>query len=156
MRQIAYIWNTIINMAKELNALKDISYQSTDNKGIMHLIEQVRNGISSDIFYKVILGTFSFSITEWSTYLHLSERTMQRYRTEKKTFEPIQSEKILEITMLYNYGLNVFGNKENFNTWIETKNIALGGVKPKDLLDTSYGIGLLKDELTRIEHGVLA
>jgi hypothetical protein len=36
--------------------------------------------------------------------------------------------------MLYDYGLSFFGNKKNFNTRIETKNIVLGGAKPKDLL----------------------
>ena len=45
---------------------------------------------------------------------------------------------------------------EKLNTWLETKNIMLGGVKPKDLLDNTFGISLVKDELTRIEYGVLA
>jgi putative toxin-antitoxin system antitoxin component (TIGR02293 family) len=58
--------------------------------------------------------------------------------------------------MLYYYGIEVFGGQERFNTWLTTKNTALGGIKPKDLLDSSFGIQMLKDELTRIEHGVLA
>ena len=86
----------------------------------------------------------------------MSERTMQRYKKEKKTFDPIYSEKILEVMLLYKLGINVFGNKEKFISWIETKNLALGGVKPKELLDNTFGISLLKDELTRIEHGILA
>ena len=138
------------------NSLRDVSYQSIDNKDIFILIDQIRKGISSDYFYKNIVTILSFSVEEWAAYLHLSVRTLQRYKTEKKVFEPIQSEKILELTMLYNYGVEVFGDRSNFDTWLESKNVALGGVKPKALLDISYGIGLLKDELTRIEHGVLA
>lgn len=31
--------------------------------------------------------------------------------------------------------------------------MALGGLKPKILLDNSFGIGLVSDELIRVEHG---
>ena len=50
----------------------------------------------------------------------------------------------------------VFGGSTGFNTWLDTESLALGRVKTKSLLDSSFGIGLLKDELGRIEHGVLA
>ena len=40
--------------------------------------------------------------------------------------------------------------------WLDAENIALGGVKPKSLLDSTFGIEIVKDELTRIEHGILA
>lgn len=143
-------------MSKSFQALKNISYQSVDDKDILKLIDIVRKGLPSDSFYSSILVNFSFSLSDWAGFLHLSERTLQRYRITHKTFEPIQSEKILELTMLFSYGISVFGDKANFETWLESFNIALGSVKPKDLLDTNYGINLLKDELTRIEHGVLA
>jgi len=81
---------------------------------------------------------------------------MQRYKKESGTFGAVSSEKIVEITMLYKYGVSVFGEKQKFDTWLNIKNVALGGIKPKELLDTSFGIGLLKDELSNIEYGVLA
>ncbi|MEO9071250.1 MAG: MbcA/ParS/Xre antitoxin family protein [Ginsengibacter sp.] len=59
------------------------------------------------------------------------------------------------VKSLYKYGIKVFGNKEKFNLWLETKNQALGSIIPKKLLEKDSGINLLKDELTRIEHGVL-
>ena len=39
---------------------------------------------------------------------------------------------------------------------METISVPLGGVKPKELLDTTYGINLITDELIRIEHGIFA
>lgn len=93
---------------------------------------------------------------DWSRFLHLSERTMQRYKKEKKDFDPIYSEKIIEITLVYNRGVEVFGNQGKFDTWLETSNIALGGMTPKSLLDNTFGIQFVKDELIRIEQGVLA
>jgi uncharacterized protein (DUF2384 family) len=58
--------------------------------------------------------------------------------------------------LLFNKGVSVFGSTSNFLTWINSKSIPLGGVKPIDLLDNSFGINMVKDELIKIEHGVLA
>ena len=124
-----------------------------------HSTEYVHFGACARTRFRAIRGIADkspFSTTEWSNFLHLSERTFQRYKKDRRTFDPLHSEKILEITLVYNKGVEVFGDKANFDAWLSAKNVALGGIKPKELLDSSFGIGLLKDELTRIEHGVLA
>jgi putative toxin-antitoxin system antitoxin component (TIGR02293 family) len=131
------------------------AYSSIDDINALSLVEMVRKGIGFETFDK-FANRSPFSINEWSTYLHLSERTMQRYRNEKKTFDPLQSEKIIEIALFYNKGIEVFGSADKFNSWLETDNLALGGIKPKTLLDNSFGISILKDELTAIEFGILA
>lgn len=86
----------------------------------------------------------------------MSERTIQRYKRENKRFNSIHPEKLLIIMLLFKKGAEVFGSIPNFLTWLSSKNIALGGVKPLELLDNSFGVNLVKDELTKIEHGVLA
>ncbi|WP_207430015.1 type II toxin-antitoxin system Xre/ParS family antitoxin [Sabulibacter ruber] len=138
-----------------LNFDTDLFNTSVDDRDILLLVETVRQGIKFPLFMK-IANQSPFDLSEWSVFLNLSERTIQRYKKEKKTFDPIHSEKILEVTLLYKRGTEVFGNAEGFNAWLEAKNVALGGITPKSLLDTTFGIGLVKDELTRIEHGVLA
>jgi putative toxin-antitoxin system antitoxin component (TIGR02293 family) len=132
-----------------------VTYNSVDDKNILKLIEMVRHGIKFSSFVELVKSS-PFNINEWSNFLHLSDRTMQRYKKEKATFGNIHSEKILQITLLFKYGVEVFGDKKKFNTWLETDNLALGKIKPKELLDNSFGIEMIKDELTRIEHGVLA
>jgi putative toxin-antitoxin system antitoxin component (TIGR02293 family) len=132
-----------------------VAYSVVDNNNVFLLINSIKKGIRFSIF-KNIVERSAFNINEWSSFLHLSERTMQRYKKENKTFDPIYSEKIFEISMLFNYGQEVFGDEDNFNTWLQTKNVALGGIAPKELLNNTFGIRLVKDELTRIEHGVLA
>jgi putative toxin-antitoxin system antitoxin component (TIGR02293 family) len=126
---------------------------STGNRNV--IMSWVRGGIEFDMFQNMI-SKFPFSIEEWSGFLHLSERTLQRYKKESKNFDSLQSEKIIQISMLYQRGVEVFGSQENFDAWLNSLNIALGNVKPKELLDNAFGIALLDEELTRIEHGVLA
>ncbi len=131
------------------------SYKSADDKNVLAIIDAVRTGISFNAFEKIVRNT-PFSLAEWANYLQLSERTIQRNQKERKSFQPIHSERIVELVMLYEYGVEVFGDKDNFNVWLNSKSIALGGRTPKELLDTKFGIGMVKDELGRIEHGVLA
>jgi putative toxin-antitoxin system antitoxin component (TIGR02293 family) len=132
-----------------------VAYGSVDDINALSLVEMVRHGVRFDAF-DTFANKSPFSLNEWSGFLHLSERTMQRYRSEKRTFDPLQSEKIIEIALFYNKGVEVFGSAEKFNSWLETDSLALGGIKPKTLLDNSFGISILRDELTAIEYGVLA
>jgi len=126
-----------------------------DDNTMLSLIEMVRNGVKYSLF-QAFAKTIPFSLSEWSTFLHISTRSMQRYQIEQRTFDALQSEKIVEIAILYKKGIEIFGNSTHFNAWLEAENIALGKVKPKKLLDSSFGINMINDALIRIEHGVLA
>ncbi len=132
-----------------------IAYNTLDDRNAYSLISAIKKGIEYTFFEK-LAQISSFTISDWSKFLHLSERSIQRYKKESGRFNVTSSEKIVEITMLYKYGIEVFGDKMKFNTFLNSNNVALGGVKPKELLDTSFGITLVKDELMRIEYGVLA
>ena len=132
-----------------------ITYNILDDKDAFSLISAIKKGIKYT-FFEQLSKLGPFTTRDWSGFLHLSERSMQRYKKEGGTFGAVSSEKIVEITMLYKYGIDVFGDKGKFDTWLSNNNVALGGIKPKKLLDTSFGIGLIKDELSNIEYGVLA
>jgi len=135
-----------------MNKTKPYAFVGDD---AINLTNMVREGLPFS-YFTMLSDQIHLGFDEWSAYLHLSERTIQRYKKEKKSFDPIYSEKILHIELLYKKGIEVFGLEDNFYTWMDSTNIALGGVKPKDMLDTSFGIGLIHDELNRIEHGILA
>ena len=118
------------------------------------LIEATRKGISYTN-YKKILEKYFF-LSDWAKMLHINERTLQRYKQNKKKLDIRQSEKFLGVIIVLKEGINVFGDKEKFISWLNTLNLALGNTKPKDLLDTNFGINLVKDELKRIEYGIFA
>lgn len=128
---------------------------SLDDNSTLSLIQLARRGIAFQVFHR-FARSVSLTMQEWSSFLHVSERTLQRYSKENRPFAPDQSEKILEIALLYKKGIAVFGSREKFDHWLTAKNIALGGMEPKNLLDSSLGIHLVSDELSRIEQGVLA
>ena len=121
----------------------------------IELIRLARKGVHYSLFNSIVMAS-SFTIKDWSSFLHLTERTLQRYKKEDRIFEQPYSDRILEIAQLQKKGLEVFGSSENYNQWLDSKIISLGGIKPKTLLDSSFGVSILEDELIRIEHGVLA
>jgi putative toxin-antitoxin system antitoxin component (TIGR02293 family) len=136
-------------------SLSSISYQDLDDKSILGLIAAAKKGFTYAAFVKVLNETL-FSQEEWAGFLNTTVRTLQRYQVEKKVFDLPKSERILQITLLNKRGHDLFGDAQKFHVWLDAENVALGRIKPKSLLNSSLGIGLLMDELTRIEHGVLA
>lgn len=146
-----------MSLAKKIFHLDgaDLSFKWNDDQRSYTLIKLVREGIPYKEFANVS-ALSPFTTKDWSKFLNVSTRTMERHKEENKTFRQEQSERILSIFQLLNYGISVFGDHENFFDWLASESIALGGVKPKELLDTSIGVNMVKDELGRLEHGILA
>ena len=120
------------------------------------LISASRKGLPSSDYLPFLSEKDFFSLKDWANILHVSERTLQRYKQNKMKFDSSLSEKFLEILVILKIGTDVFGDKVKFKSWLNTKNLSLGGSKPKELLDTNFGTNLVKDELIRIAYGVFA
>lgn len=148
----------VINLMTDVVIMKtkpEKKYPVLEDDDPREMVSMLREGVPFP-YLTTISNRINFTLEDWSSFLHLSERTIQRYKKDKKAFDTIYSEKIIQIDRLYKRGAEVFGDEENFHTWMETKSIPLGSVKPKELLDTTYGINLVADELGRIEHGIFA
>ncbi|WP_276166766.1 type II RES/Xre toxin-antitoxin system antitoxin [Zobellia alginiliquefaciens] len=140
------------------NVKKEIAYVSfdwnDDSRGY-ELVSVIREGINYSTF-QVVAKRAPLVEADWAVILDTTTRTLDRYKKDNKTFSPTQTEKIIEIQQLMLFGEQVFGSTTNFNAWLIRENIGLGGVIPKNLLDTSVGFGMVKDAIGRIEHGIFA
>ncbi|MBX2966103.1 MAG: DUF2384 domain-containing protein [Cyclobacteriaceae bacterium] len=104
----------------------------------------------SKSYVQRIMSLSGLTLAELITILPISIDTYKR----KTMFQPAVTEKILEIEEVYRAGIEAFG--EGFHAWMDTQNIALGGIKPKQLLSNSFGIRTLLNQIGRMQHGVLA
>jgi putative toxin-antitoxin system antitoxin component (TIGR02293 family) len=118
------------------------------------IINAIEKGIPFSIF-ESIRDVTPLTTNEWADYLGLSSRSLNRYLIQNKTFSPIYSEKIIELIEVFKLGLEVFGDQNSFNHWLNTPNFALGNIKPYELLKNSYGKEMVLSELTGISHGIL-
>jgi putative toxin-antitoxin system antitoxin component (TIGR02293 family) len=120
------------------------------------LIAICKKGINANRFFELAESTGLRK--EWLAInlLGLSLKTLQRYQAESKPLTPKESEAILMLETLYEKGAEIFGNKVEFNKWMNEPAFGLGEQIPFELIGMSTGIKLIMDELLRIEFGATA
>lgn len=119
------------------------------------VVKVIQEGLSYALFDR-LKDLFSLSLSDWSEYLDLSPKSLQRYQKEARRFKSIHSEKILEMAEVMVTGMEVFGDAEKLHLWMETPSLALGHQKPIVMIRNSYGKDLVMRELMAIEHGIFA
>lgn len=135
------------------SSLNPITYKDFLNNKML-IVHSIRKGISFSFFDKIKTHS-PFSDIEWADYLNISTKSLQRYRNEKKyVFKPIHSEKIIELAEVTHFGNEVFDHSKDFYSWLNTNSIALGNMKPLELLKNSYGKEMVMDELHRLDQGI--
>jgi putative toxin-antitoxin system antitoxin component (TIGR02293 family) len=132
---------------------EELTYSSLSQSDNYNIIQAVREGLPYYAFENYVKKS-PFNISEWSELIGLSERSLHRYKKDNKSFDKLHSDRIIEIVLVLRKGVEVFGNEEKFAGWMNSNIVALGGIKPKELLDSSFGIKLLNDELIAIDYGL--
>lgn len=91
------------------------------------------------------------------TIVGLPQTTYNKKKSEHSLLDSRDSELIMLITELIDYGVEVFNNEEEkFQRWLKKPNLSLGGNSPESLLDTITGIDEVQFCLNRIEYGNFA
>ncbi|MEO6131722.1 MAG: antitoxin Xre/MbcA/ParS toxin-binding domain-containing protein [Saprospiraceae bacterium] len=119
------------------------------------MVEVIRKGIPYSVFAEVE-KLYPFTKQDWEEVLDLNMRSILRYKAQNKLFKSIHSEKIIELGEIFVFGIEVFGDEDKFRLWLQTKNFAIGNIKPIELLRDSYGQELVVNELHRMDHGIFA
>jgi putative toxin-antitoxin system antitoxin component (TIGR02293 family) len=118
----------------------------------LDLINLTRHGVRKSSL-KSLSDYLGITMDEMSSLLHTSHRNIQR-KDDDELLDVYKSEQAIELAQVVSKGLEIFGAKENLHQWLHSNLIALGGKKPIDLLDTSFGIRLIYRVLGRLEYGV--
>jgi len=95
-----------------------------------------------------------FSNKEISELLAISESTLARREQNKRALTRDEAEKTIQLSAVMAKGLEVFEDEDDFRHWLETDNVALGGIRPKDLLTSAIGRDQVRDLLGRIQYGI--
>jgi putative toxin-antitoxin system antitoxin component (TIGR02293 family) len=118
----------------------------------MDFIQAIRTGLPGDSV-NAVSDLLQLSKGEMYSLLHITPRTAQRIiRSERLDVD--KSDHIVQLMKIHTRCMEVFEDSEKAGRWLKTSNFALGDQTPLSLLDTSEGIELVTDELTRIEYGV--
>ncbi len=87
----------------------------------------------------------------------IPQTTYNKKKSEHLLLDSRDSELVILINELIDYGLEVFNNEEEkFQRWLKKPNLSIGGNMPENMLDTITGINEVKFSLNRLEFGNLA
>ena len=116
----------------------------------------IRQGIPYESI-DVISKRINLPIKEVLTIFGLPQTTYNKKRREHSLLSGRDSEVVLLLTELLDFGTEVFNQEEaKFQRWMKKPNISLGGNTPEGLLDSVTGIQEVKNCLNRIEFGNFA
>jgi putative toxin-antitoxin system antitoxin component (TIGR02293 family) len=126
------------------------NYRST-----VAIVDTAKDGLAAEAVLRII-RLLNVTKTFAESIFQLSFRTLDNYSTQKKKVDPAVTEKALALMALYRKGIALFGSSAEFNKWLAEPAFGLGRKVPLDLFATMTGIGLVMEELSRIEYGDLA
>lgn len=83
----------------------------------------------------------------------MKERTYQRHKKNNSPLSPVQSDRLYRIAKFEERAVEVFGDRDIANDWLNASNRVIGS-PPLDALDTEAGAEMVEHVLLRIEYGV--
>jgi putative toxin-antitoxin system antitoxin component (TIGR02293 family) len=144
----------ISNTAKNFEIDSDSRTYVWSNK--MERIGIIRQGIP---YYsiEIISKRLNRSVKSVLSIVGIPQTTYNKKKGEQSLLDSRNTELILLITELIDFGLDVFNHEdEKFQRWLKKPNMSLGGNTPDSLFDTTTGIDEVKFALNRIEFGNFA
>lgn len=116
------------------------------------LINNAHQGIEVSYFDRLLEKT-GIGKGVLASLLGVDPRTIDNYRKSNKRFDTLEGELLLKLDGLFDFGEEVFEEMSEFMEWLSKNSVGLENRRPLDLLSTSTGVDLVRDELMRIEHG---
>ena len=117
----------------------------------LETVALTREGLSGEVV-NALAEELGISKTELYSFLPVSIRTIQR--KTPAILDKDLSDHLVQIARVVTRSIEVFGVRNKAVHWLKSPCYTLDQASPLSLLDTFTGVGIVLDELTRIEYGV--
>jgi len=122
----------------------------------MERIAIIRKGLPYDAI-EFIGAKANLPIKQLLLYMGVAQTTYNKKKREHDLLNERDSEMILVLSEVLDFGLLVFNNeKDKFQRWLKKPNLSLGGMAPESLFDCFTGIQEVHNALNRLEYGNMA
>jgi len=122
----------------------------------MERVKIIRHGIPYNTI-ETISEKLNRPVKSILSIVGIPQTTYNKKKSEHSLLDSRDSELIVLITELIDFGQEVFNNEnDKFQRWLKKPNLSLGGNSPESLLDTTTGIDEVFFCLNRIEFGNFA
>ena len=142
-----------VNIKKSLLTSDGKEYKWSNK---LERVNVIRAGIPYDSI-ELISKRLNNPIKSVLAIVGIPQTTYNKKKSEHLLLDSRNSELVILINELIDYGLEVFNNEEEkFQRWLKKPNLSIGGSSPENMLDTITGINEVKFSLNRLEFGNLA
>lgn len=122
----------------------------------MERVDIIREGLPYESL-EVISKRADLPVKKILSLFGVPQTTYNKKKKDKDLLSGRDSELVLVITELLDFGIEVFNNEsEKFQRWLKKPNISLGGATPESLFDSITGIQEVRNSLNRLEYGNFA
>lgn len=122
----------------------------------MDRVDIIRQGLPYESI-EVISKRANLPVKQVLHLFGVPQTTYNKKKKDKDLLSGRDSEVVLVLTELLDFGLNVFNDEnEKFQRWLKKPNISLGGATPESLFDSLTGIQEVRNSLNRLEYGNMA
>ncbi|MDQ3142471.1 MAG: DUF2384 domain-containing protein [Bacteroidota bacterium] len=138
-------------IANTREALVKRKFKNLKLNNLHAVVSLARKRLNTKIFYD-FAETIQMTEKRLAAIIHLSTRTISNYKEQKKTLEPLYSEHLLKLILLFEKGEELFGNIDEFNYWLK-KPFWNSKEIPMDWIVTPGGVDLLVEEMESLAQG---
>lgn len=152
-RSVQKASDNAVNIKKSLLSFDGKEYKWSNK---LERVSVIRAGIPYDSI-ELISKKLNNPIKSVLALVGIPQTTYNKKKSEHLLLDSRNSELVILINELIDYGLEVFNNEEEkFQRWLKKPNLSIGGSSPENMLDTITGINEVKFSLNRLEFGNLA
>ena len=116
-------------------------------------VEQIRGGYDYASITQ-LANAFDTTMEATISVLGLPRSTIKKKQMDAQPLSPAISDQIYRANRVFAQCMDLFGEKEATNRWLQRAHPSLNGATPLSLLDTTAGYEMVLDELERINNGV--
>jgi len=137
---------------------KTTSHGSSSNSGSAIIkksdvyADKVYNASTQEFFLLKELAA-GYKNENLATLLGTTSRTIQNKKNSGEPFDISQTERLRKLNQLFKEGNELFGNKEEFNKWLQKPSYGLDNNIPSELLKQPGGLDKVMAELNSIKFG---
>lgn len=129
-------------------------FSSLRLKDELSIVNAARKGVRPGVFYS-FANVAKLPEKSLASLLHLHPRTISNYKSRRRYLNPVESEHLLKLIVLFTKGEELFGSIDEFNQWLH-KPYWNTKETPMSWLNTPGGVDLITEELDRLAHGYVA
>ncbi len=119
-------------------------------------VEVLRKGLPYETI-EVVGQKANLPVKQMLQFLDVAQTTYNKKKRDKELLNGRDSEVLLILTEVLDFGLEVFNHeKDKFQRWMKKTNMSLGNVAPISFFDSISGIQEVRNALNRLEYGNMA